>query len=268
MAITPDNLQRVLGRSEGHDRLAGEIREALAVIDGVLDDYGEEHVAMSFNGGKDCTVLIHLLATCLYRRHRHRSAGPLYAPIIALYITAPSPFPELESFVQTSAAYYHLDLIRYGGGMKRALAEFQACPKGRGVRAFLVGTRRGDPHGSRLSVRTLTDKDWPQFMRVHPILDWRYTDVWAFLRECEVPYCSLYDQGYTSLGSTHNTHPNPYLLRPRETENEEPSYEPAYMLTDESKERAGRDDVPPPIVTEESSASSKVDTGKQDRTES
>lgn len=79
--------------------------------------------------------------------------------------------------------------------MKRALAEFQACPKGRDVRAFLVGTRRGDPHGAKLGVRTLTDTDWPQFMRVHPILDWRYTDVWAFLRECKVPYCSLYDQG-------------------------------------------------------------------------
>lgn len=71
MSITPDNLQRVLDRSQRDDRLAGEIREALGVIDGVLDDYGsvagwyvgrvylydicsEEHVAMSFNGGKDC----------------------------------------------------------------------------------------------------------------------------------------------------------------------------------------------------------------------
>lgn len=40
MSITPDNLQRVLDRSQGDDRLAGEIREALGVIDGVLDDYG------------------------------------------------------------------------------------------------------------------------------------------------------------------------------------------------------------------------------------
>jgi hypothetical protein len=49
---------------------------------------------------------------------------------------------------------------------------------------------------------------------------------------------------YTSLGSTNNTHPNPYLLRPRTNdENEEPTYFPAYMLADESKERAGRDDV-------------------------
>jgi hypothetical protein len=39
------------------------------------------------------------------------------------------------------------------------------------------------------------------------------------------------------------------------------------MLTDESKERAGRDDVPPPIVAVEASASAKVDTEKQDRAE-
>lgn len=79
--------------------------------------------------------------------------------------------------------------------MKRALAEFQASDKGSGVRAFFVGTRRGDPHGARLGERTPTDEGWPCFMRVHPILEWRYADVWAFLRECAVPYCELYDQG-------------------------------------------------------------------------
>jgi hypothetical protein len=52
---------------------------------------------------------------------------------------------------------------------------------------------------------------------------------------------------YTSLGSTNNTHPNPYLLRPRTNDDEEPTYFPAYMLADESKERAGRDDVQPVV---------------------
>lgn len=49
---------------------------------------------------------------------------------------------------------------------------------------------------------------------------------------------------YTSLGSTNNTHPNPFLLRARTADGDAPAYDPAYMLTDESKERAGRDDVP------------------------
>lgn len=60
--------------------------------------------------------------------------------------------------------------------------------------------------------------------------------MWDFLLELDVPYCALYDQGYTSLGSTHNTVPNPLL----KNEGAPTGWEPAYKLTDESKERAGR----------------------------
>jgi 3'-phosphoadenosine 5'-phosphosulfate sulfotransferase (PAPS reductase)/FAD synthetase len=37
--------------------------------------------------------------------------------------------------------------------------------------------------------------------------------VWNFLLATKVPYCSLYDRGYTSIGSTATTVPNDLLRR-------------------------------------------------------
>jgi len=79
------------------------------------------------------------------------------------------------------------------------------------ISAILVGTRRTDPDGAALTHRTMTDPGWPSFERVHPIINWDYNHIWTFLRKLSVGYCELYDEEYTSLGSTYNTFPNPAL---------------------------------------------------------
>lgn len=35
---------------------------------------------------------------------------------------------------------------------------------------------------------------------VHPIINWSLDDVWRFIREEELPYCKLYDEGFERLG--------------------------------------------------------------------
>lgn len=35
---------------------------------------------------------------------------------------------------------------------------------------------------------------------VNPIIDWTDEDVWEFIREYNIPYCKLYDEGYKRLG--------------------------------------------------------------------
>ncbi|CRK17654.1 hypothetical protein BN1723_017567 [Verticillium longisporum] len=85
----------------------------------------------------------------------------------------------------------------------------------------------------------LTDGDWPRFMRVHPVVDWHYTEIWGFIRAMEVEYCSLYDQGYTSLGGTNDTLPNPALKK--EGAGGEIVHRPAYELVEDDEERLGRD---------------------------
>lgn len=35
---------------------------------------------------------------------------------------------------------------------------------------------------------------------INPIIDWTTEEVWEFIREYNVPYCCLYDEGFTRLG--------------------------------------------------------------------
>ena len=303
-----EDFLRVLKRAKKEDDLGTRIANALELIQGALDELDEQAVALSFNGGKDCTVLLHLFAVALYARHatvpselrirrvpveiptiaqsattesipevhgtttetsesgagaqtkahQLESGASLYPPVKSIYITAPNHFPELDDFTDDSVTRYGMDLYRFGGNMKAALTEYLSCGGGRGVRGILVGTRTGDPNGRKFThpgqepsdkagVKPIdpTDPHWPQFLRIHPILDWTYSQIWAFLRELDVPYCHLYDEGYTSLGSTKNTVPNPLLRK------DDGTYEPAWKcesdlenrltsVTDGSQERGGR----------------------------
>ena len=101
-----------------------------------------------------------------------------------------------------------------------------------------MGTRRTDPHGEKLSAFDMTDHGWPSFMRIHPMLEWKYVEVWAFLRHLGVDWCSLYDDGFTSLGGMRDTHPNP-RLRYQDEEGKE-RYRPAWALEEDAEERLGR----------------------------
>ena len=61
---------------------------------------------------------------------------------------------------------------------------------------------------------TPCSKGWPEVMRISPILHWSYSDVWKLLWGGALCVASPYLAGYTSLGSTLDTAPNPALAIP------------------------------------------------------
>lgn len=61
--------------------------------------------------------------------------------------------------------------------MREAFSDYLAL--NRNIRAIFVGTRRTDPHGGQLAALQATDGGWPAFMRVHPVIEWHYADIWA-----------------------------------------------------------------------------------------
>lgn len=80
-----------------------------------------------------------------------------------------------------------------------------------------------------------------------------FADEYQFIRHLNIPYCELYDRGYTSLGGTDDTQPNPALVQKSaddsavgltngtEVNNDSPHFRPAYELVDDYEERLGRD---------------------------
>lgn len=215
----------------GEPHLSGPIASAVKILEECLDRYSTDEICISFNGGKDCTVILHLLHGVLLHRYPENTPS-----IQAVYITCSTPFDEVEVFIDQMVKRYNVTLWRIEGPIKKGLEEL--TKKEQKVKAILMGTRWTDPYSKTLQPFQMTDEGWPQFMRVSPILDWNYQTVWTFLRTLSVQYCTLYDHGYTSLGGIHNTIKNPHLKYSGEDKKEH--HYPAYFLKDMALERAGR----------------------------
>jgi FAD synthetase len=233
------------------------LQSALNTLDHAYRLYGPNSVVCSFNGGKDAVVILHLIRAA-HAKHFNSSGETPIRPR-AVYFNNDDEFPEVVSFLRDCVEMYDLDMIAFEHGVKfstglEILVNHNVMP-GNGSdttaavfpMAFVLGTRSSDPNALGQDHFSPSSHWMPPFMRVNPILKWNYGLVWHFLRLFQLPYCSLYDQGYTSLGTVKDTCPCPALAVNRGdamagdgAANNLPKFWPAYMLRDWDQERAGR----------------------------
>jgi phosphoadenosine phosphosulfate reductase len=152
----------------------------------------------AFSGGKDSIVIKKLADIAGIKYDAHFS-----------YTTVDPP--EVVKFIKT----YHTDvvfdrpkismfkLIETAGLPTRrnrfCCAHLKECHgKGR----FLITGLRWAESAKRKSRRMVEICMKPDMDKkfLHPIIDWQEEDVWEFIRQYELPYCQLYDEGFRRIG--------------------------------------------------------------------
>ena len=157
----------------------------------------EEGYYVAYSGGKDSDCILNLvrMAGVKYDAHHH--------------LTTCDP-PELVRHVKTQPDVVierpketMWQLIRRKKMPPRRQARFccEILKEGGGSgRLVVMGIRWGE--GRQRSKRKMTEhciKDKSKKF-LNPIIDWNTQEVWTFIRDNNIPYCSLYDEGFTRLG--------------------------------------------------------------------
>ncbi len=186
-----------------------KIAEVRALLDNVQADYAPATFASSF--GAEDMVLMDLIArhypdiamfTLDTGRLPEETYGLMRKVADRYGIHVPVYFPEsaaVEAYIARNGPngfYDSVELrkkcchIRKVEPLKRALS---------GKRAWITGVRR-DQALTRKDLAVSEFDAGNGLQKISPLLDWSLSDVWAYLKQFDVPYNVLHDKGYSSIG--------------------------------------------------------------------
>lgn len=178
--------------------LFGEIDRVKVAIERLQQFEPLEGYYLAFSGGKDSVTIYCLakMAGIQFDAHYH--------------LTTVDP-PELVQFIKSdypNVEIHHPELSMWKLILKKGTVPMRnrryCCEAlketGGAGRLVVTGVRWAE--SSRRKRRRMVETCFKDTTKtyVHPIIDWSNEDVWAFIRAYNVPYCSLYDKGFTRLG--------------------------------------------------------------------
>jgi len=207
----------VASTTQEQQYLQTKIQNSLQIMKGCLD----KRPVICFNGGKDCSVLLQLLSMITDIRD---------FPVLFLDAGPDEEFEEVRDAIHRITDHYELKNLHRVSLPSTSQEDLKSIVKTicseHKYQTIFMGRRSIDSEGKTTAVSNWTGS----VQQIDPIFNWSHSQVWHFILRKKIPYCSLYKNGYTSLGYRTNTKPNPHLMDSK----------PAWYLTDDRLERAGR----------------------------
>lgn len=98
-------------------------------------------IFLSFNGGKDCTIILDILREIL---------GDAIDTMRIFYLRSADPFDEIEEFVKSCETHYKIKIVEIQADTSMKDVLIKICDSHKEIRACIMGSRRSDPWCDKL----------------------------------------------------------------------------------------------------------------------
>jgi phosphoadenosine phosphosulfate reductase len=174
-----------------------------------FEKWGEDKIAVAWTGGKDSTVLLHLIKTLFGK-----------VPFKVYFGDTTQHFPELYKFKDKLTKEWNLDIIvgkpkksyrQVAGDREKCCYALKTQPLNATIKKYkwkaLITGIRWDEQEARADEKYFSPRKNPPHIRVHPLLHWTEKDIWDYIQKYQLPVNPLYKKGYRSIGCKPCTKP-------------------------------------------------------------